>query len=140
MKTFSKIFTKQTTNGKLAQLKVFGGNYNTPDGTGVRDYIHVVDLAKGHIKSLNYLFEQTKGKVLTVNLGTGKGRSVLEMVRAFEQASGKKIDFEIVDRREGDIATCYADVEFARNALDWSAKLDIDDMCTDTWRFVSHSK
>lgn len=133
-------FIMQVAIGKLNQLKVFGGDYSTPDGTGIRDYIHVLDLAKGHIKSLHYLFKQAKGEVLTVNLGTGKGSSVLEMIKTFEKVSGQKINFKIVDRREGDIATCYADVEFAKDTLDWSAKLDIDDMCADAWRFVSHSK
>jgi len=133
-------YIAQVAVGQLEQLKVFGGNYNTPDGTGVRDYIHVVDLAKGHIKTLDYLFKKTKGKVLTVNLGTGKGHSVLEMIKSFEQASGKKIDFKIIDRREGDIAICYADVDLAKKVLDWSAKLNIGDMCADTWRFINHSK
>jgi len=129
-------YIAQVATGQLTQLKVFGGDYDTPDGTGIRDYIHVVDLAKGHTKSLDYLFKQTQGEVLTVNLGTGKGYSVLEMVQAFEKASGKKISFEIAARRAGDIASCYADVEKAQSKLGWSAKLTIDDMCADAWRFV----
>jgi UDP-glucose 4-epimerase len=133
-------YIAQVAIGKLSQLKVFGGDYDTPDGTGVRDYIHVVDLAKGHIKSLDYLFKQIKGEVLVVNLGTGKGYSVLEITKAFEQISGKKINFEIVARRAGDIALCYADVQKAQDKLGWSAQLNIDDMCADTWRFVSNLK
>lgn len=129
----------QVALGGLSQLKVFGGDYLTPDGTGMRDYIHVVDLVRGHIKSLNYLFKQATGDVLTVNLGTGKGHSVLEMIKTFEKVSGKKINFKIVDRRAGDVATCYADVWFAKDRLDWSAKLDIDDMCADAWRFAHNS-
>jgi UDP-glucose 4-epimerase len=97
----------------------------------------VVDLVKGHIKSLDYLFRQEKGEALTVNLGTGRGYSVLEMVKAFEQSSGKKVSLKIVERRVGDIASCYADVTKAQEKLGWLAKLTINDMCADVWRFVS---
>jgi UDP-glucose 4-epimerase len=99
----------------------------------VRDYIHVVDLAKGHVKALQAL--EDKPQVLTVNLGTGNGYSVLDMVKAFEQASGKTVPYQIVDRRPGDIATCYADPTYAAQKLDWKAKYDLDEMCEDAWRW-----
>ena len=121
--------------GKLEKLSVFGGDYETPDGTGVRDYIHVVDLAKGHVKALQSL--KNNSQLLTVNLGTGVGRSVLEMVKAFEKASGKKVPYEIVPRRTGDIACYYADSGYALEKLGWKAELELDEMCEDTWRWQS---
>ena len=123
--------------GKLEKLSVFGDDYDTPDGTGVRDYIHVVDLAKGHVKALQAL--KDKPKVLTVNLGTGVGYSVLDVVKAFERASGKNIPYQIVDRRLGDIATSYADPTYAKEILDWKAKYELDEMCEDTWRWQSQN-
>ena len=127
-------YISQVAIGKLDKLNVFGNDYNTIDGTGVRDYIHVVDLAIGHVKALQ---ELSRPQVLTVNLGTGKGHSVLEMVAAFEKCSGESIPLQIVDRREGDIGTCYTDTSFAKNKLHWSTKLGLDDMCMDTWRWQS---
>jgi len=121
--------------GKLEKLSIFGGDYDTHDGTGVRDYIHVVDLAKGHVKALNTLND--KSQVLTMNLGTGNGYSVLDMVKAFERASGKDIPYQIVDRRPGDIATCYADPTYAANQMGWKAELDLNEMCEDAWRWQS---
>ena len=119
--------------GKLKELSVFGGDYPTPDGTGVRDFIHVVDLARGHLAALNALRERTG--VLTANLGTGRGYSVLEMVQAFAAASGETVPYRIVARRPGDVAQCYADPTFAREALGWQAQLRIEAMCADTWRW-----
>ncbi len=124
--------------GKLPCLSVFGNDYDTPDGTGVRDYIHVVDLAQGHLCALKYI-EENKG-VLTVNLGTGKGTSVLELVDAFEKASGVHVNRKMAPRRPGDIATCYASTDKARELLGWEAKKTIDDMCADSWRFISNRK
>ncbi|MCF7989037.1 MAG: UDP-glucose 4-epimerase GalE [Thiohalocapsa sp.] len=128
-------FVAQVAVGKLPQLQVFGDDYDTPDGTGVRDYIHVVDLAKGHLAALGRL--QAKPGVVTYNLGTGRGYSVLEMARAFEQASGRPIPYKIVARRPGDIAMCYADPALAREELGWQAELGIDDMVRDGWRWQS---
>lgn len=130
-------FISQVAVGRREKLSVFGDDYPTPDGTGVRDYIHVVDLARGHVAALNELFRS--GNSFTVNLGTGKGYSVLEMVRAFEEASGKKILFEVVARRPGDIAVCYADPTQAGHVLDWRAKKTLSDMCADHWRWQSMS-
>ena len=130
-------YISQVAIGKLDKLNVFGGDYDTPDGTGVRDYIHVVDLAKGHIKALQAL--ENKSQVLTVNLGTGNGYSVLDMVKAFEKASGKEVPYQIVDRRPGDIATCYADPAYAEERLDWKAECELDEMCEDTWRWHSQN-
>jgi UDP-glucose 4-epimerase len=126
-------YISQVAIGKLKKLNIFGGDYNTSDGTGVRDYIHVVDLAKGHVKVLKILHE--KSQLLTVNLGTGKGYSVLEIVKAFEKASGKIIPYQIVDRRSGDIAACYADTSYASNKLGWKAVYGLDEMCEDSWRW-----
>ena len=120
--------------GKLEKLHVFGDDYPTKDGTGVRDYIHVVDLAIGHVKALEYL-RKTPG-VLTVNLGTGVGYSVLDIVKAYEQASGKKIPYVIDPRRPGDIATCYANAEKAKKLLGWTAERGLLEMCKDSWRFT----
>jgi UDP-glucose 4-epimerase len=128
-------FISQTAVGKREKLPVFGNDYDTHDGTGVRDYIHVVDLADGHLKALEKI-GQISG-VLTVNLGTGKGYSVLDMVKAFERASGQKVPYEIAPRRSGDIATCYADPSYAKEVLGWEAKKGIDEMCEDTWRWQS---
>ncbi len=124
--------------GKLPRLNVFGNDYDTPDGTGVRDYIHVVDLAKGHLAALRYL-EETAG-VLTVNLGTGKGSSVLEIVNAFEEASGVQVPYVITDRRPGDIATCYASTDKAKEVLGWVAEKNLEEMCRDSWNFISNKK
>ncbi len=128
-------FISQVAVGKLPKLRVFGADYPTPDGTGVRDYIHVVDLAQGHLKALERL--TSCPGVVTYNLGTGRGYSVLEMVSAFEQASGRPVPHEIVDRRPGDIAMCYADPTLAREELGWAAQRGIDDMVRDTWRWQS---
>ena len=126
-------YIAQVALGKLKELRVFGDDYPTPDGTGVRDYIHVVDLARGHLAALNAL-RQRPG-VLTVNLGTGRGYSVLEMVRAFAAASGKPVHYRVVGRRPGDVAQCFADPSLARATLGWQAQLDIDAMCADAWRW-----
>lgn len=126
-------FISQVAVGKRDKLKVFGGDYSTPDGTGVRDYIHVVDLAKGHAKVLHKL--QKKSGLITVNLGTGIGYSVLDMVKAFEKVSGKKIPYEITPRRLGDVAQCFADPAKAKSILDWQANLNLEQMCQDTWRW-----
>jgi len=123
--------------GSLPQLSVFGNDYDTKDGTGVRDFIHVVDLALGHIKTLPKLF--TNPGVVIYNLGTGQGYSVLEMIKAFETASGKQISHTISKRRPGDIAACFADPAKALDQLGWEAKRSLDDMCTDTWRWQSNN-
>jgi len=123
--------------GNLAELSVFGSDYPTHDGTGVRDYIHVVDLARGHLAALKVL--QVAPGVLTVNLGTGQGYSVLDVVRAFEAASGRTVPYRIVGRRAGDIAACYADPSLARTLLGWQAQFGIDEMCRDAWRWQSMS-
>ena len=128
-------YISQVAVGKLERLSVFGGDYNTPDGTGVRDYIHVVDLAKGHVKALQTL--ESKPQVLIVNLGTGNGYSVLDMIKAFEKSSGKDIPYQIVDRRPGDIAICYADPAYALEKLGWKAEHELGEMCEDTWRWQS---
>jgi len=128
-------YISQVAVGKLASLSIFGNDYNTPDGTGVRDYIHVVDLALGHLKALEKL-NRDPGLV-TYNLGTGRGYSVLEMVRAFAKASERIIHHKIVGRRPGDIACCYADPTLALHDLGWKAELGIDEMCADSWRWQS---
>lgn len=124
--------------GKLEQLSVFGNDYETHDGTGVRDYIHVVDLAKGHIKALEKLEKEKEG-LFIYNLGTGVGYSVLDMVKAFEEATGKKVNYKIVDRRPGDIATCYADPKKAEEELGWKAEKNLEDMCIDSWRYIENN-
>lgn len=124
-------YVTQVAKGKLEKLRVFGNDYPTPDGTGVRDYIHVVDLAEGHVAALNHL---TTG-VEVFNLGTGKGTSVLELIHAFEKANEIQVPYEIVDRRAGDIASFYADTQKAEKELGWKAKLDVIDMCKDAWHF-----
>lgn len=126
-------FITQVAVGRLPVLSVFGNDYPTPDGTGVRDYIHVVDLSLGHIKALLKLRENPG--VFTCNLGTGRGYSVLEIISAFEKASGKKISYNIVGRRPGDIALCYADPSKAEMELAWTALRGIDEMCADSWRW-----
>lgn len=130
-------FVTQVAVGKLACLSVFGNDYPTPDGTGVRDYIHVVDLAKGHLAALAVL-ERNPG-MLTVNLGTGQGYSVLDMVAAFEKASGRHVAYRISPRRAGDVACCYADPGKARELLNWSAELDLGAMCADAWRWQENN-
>ena len=132
-------FISQVAVGKREYLSVFGSDYDTHDGTGVRDYIHVVDLAYGHVKAIDYLNSKDTIKPLIVNLGTGKGYSVLDMVKAFEKASGKKVPYKIVERRSGDIATCYSEPSFAKEVLGWEAKKGIDDMCADSWRWQSNN-
>jgi len=126
-------YIAQVAVGKLKELQVFGNDYPTPDGTGVRDYIHVVDLARGHLAALEALHRRPG--LLTVNLGTGRGFSVLEMVKAFETASGKPVPYRITPRRPGDVAQCYADPSLARELLGWKAELGIEAMCADTWRW-----
>ena len=125
-------------SGELKELSVFGDDYNTPDGTGVRDYIHVVDLAKGHIYALNKLEKEGKGSYI-YNLGTGVGYSVLDMVKSFEETTGKKIPYKIVDRRPGDIAICYSDPHKAQEELGWTAEKGIKDMCKDSWNYMIHT-
>lgn len=124
-------YVTQVAKGKLEKLKVFGNDYPTTDGTGVRDYIHVMDLAEGHVAAIEKL---TEG-VHTYNLGTGRGTSVLQLVKTFEEVNGIKVPYEIVNRRVGDIAECYADVSKVRRELGWIAKRGIEEMCRDAWRF-----
>jgi UDP-glucose 4-epimerase len=126
-------YIAQVAVGRLSRLSVFGGDYPTPDGTGVRDYIHVVDLAIGHIRALEKLRE--KPGVATYNLGTGRGYSVLEVVAAFERACGRKIPYQIVERRPGDVALSYADPARANRELGWRAERGLDEMCADVWRW-----
>jgi UDP-glucose 4-epimerase len=126
-------YIAQVAAGQRDQLSVYGADYPTPDGTGLRDYIHVVDLAQGHVKTLAKL--ATSPGLVTYNLGTGRGNSVLEMVRAFERASGKAVPYQIVARRPGDIAACYADPSLAQAELGWKAERTIAHMCADSWRW-----
>ena len=126
-------FVAQVAVGKLAQLSVYGDDYDTPDGTGVRDYIHVMDLAEGHVAALAYL--ATHPGLNVFNLGTGRGYSVLEMIKAFEAASGKPVPYQIVPRRAGDVGTSYASVAQATAALKWQARRDLKDMCESGWKF-----
>ena len=130
-------YISQVAVGRLQELKVFGNDYPTPDGTGLRDYIHVVDLAQGHLYALDRLL--AGNGVITYNLGTGQGYSVLEVVSAFEKACSRKIRFQIVGRRDGDIAICYADPSKANRELGWAAKRGIEEMCIDTWRWQSNN-
>ena len=125
----------RVANGQLKELSVFGNDYETPDGTGVRDYIHVVDLAKGHIKALEKLDKEGKG-LFIYNLGTGTGYSVLDMVKAFEESTGMSVPYKIAPRRAGDIATCYADPRKAKEELGWVAEKTLDDMCKDSWNYL----
>lgn len=126
-------YITQVAIGKLKEVGVFGNDYDTIDGTGVRDYIHVVDLAKGHVKAIKKLLEENKVRIY--NLGTGQGYSVLEMIEAFSKASGKEIPFSIMERRPGDIAVCYADCSLAKNELNWTTTKTLQDMCEDSWRW-----
>ena len=128
-------YVLQVAVGRREKLRVFGNDYDTPDGTGLRDYIHVVDLAEGHVAALQRLLSD--GDSFTVNLGTGHGHSVLEVVRAFERASGRSIPFEFAPRRAGDVAAYYADPTLAQRLLGWHARRDLDDMCADSWRWQS---
>ncbi len=130
-------YVAQVAIGKLKCLGVFGNDYDTPDGTGVRDYIHVVDLARGHVAAINKIKENPGVKVY--NLGTGNGYSVLDVVKAFSKACGKEIPYEIKPRRAGDIATCYADATLAKKELSWEAEYGIDEMCEDSWRWQSQN-
>jgi len=130
-------YITQTAVGKLSCLSVFGDDYETHDGTGVRDYIHVMDLAEGHLKALEAL--KNFNEVMTINLGTGTGYSVLDMVKAFENASGRKVPYCIAPRRAGDIAKCYADPSYAKRILGWEATKGIDEMCRDSWRWQSNN-
>ena len=130
-------YVAQVAIGKLECLGVFGNDYDTPDGTGVRDYIHVVDLAVGHVKALKKI--QEKAGVCIYNLGTGVGYSVLDMVHAFEEASGKKVPYQIKERRAGDIASCYSDATKARKELGWTAERGLKEMCEDAWRWQSQN-
>ena len=130
-------YIAQVAIGKLEILSVFGNDYPTRDGTGVRDYIHVVDLAKGHLKAIDKIESKTGIKVY--NLGAGRGYSVLEMIEAFKKASGKGIPYKITGRRAGDIAECFADPALAKKELDWVAEKGIDEMCIDTWRWQSQN-
>ena len=132
-------YVARVAAGTLKELSVFGNDYNTPDGTGVRDYIHVVDLAKGHVKALAKIDKEGQG-LFIYNLGTGTGYSVLDMVKAFEKATGKKVAYKIAPRREGDIATCYAEPVKAREELGWVAEKSLDDMCRDSWNFIEKNK
>lgn len=132
-------FVAQVAVGKRACLNVFGGDYPTVDGTGVRDYIHVVDLARGHVQALERQLQQVQPEHLVVNLGTGKGYSVLEVVHAFEHASGRPVPYALVPRRPGDVASCYAQTDKAQEILNWRAQFDIDRMCADAWRWQSRN-
>ena len=129
----------RVASGELEELSIFGNDYNTPDGTGVRDYIHVVDLAKGHIKALEKL-EKEKSGIYIYNLGTGKGYSVLDMVHAFEKTTGQKIKYKITERRAGDIAICYADATKAKEELNWVAEKTLEDMCRDSWNYIKRKE
>ncbi|WP_377160938.1 UDP-glucose 4-epimerase GalE [Roseateles sp. UC29_93] len=128
-------YVTQVAVGRRAKLSVFGDDYDTPDGTGVRDYIHVVDLAEGHVAALNFLLRGDES--IWVNLGTGRGYSVLELVQAFAAASGREVPYEVVARRPGDVAACYADPALARDKLGWTARFDLQRMCEDSWRWQS---
>ncbi len=130
-------YITQVAIGKLPQLSVFGDDYDTPDGTGVRDYIHVVDLALGHIKAVEKALNSNE--INAYNLGTGTGYSVLDIVKAFEEASGQEVKYKIVDRRPGDLATCYSDPSKALNELGWKAERNLDKMCEDSWRWQKNN-
>lgn len=130
-------YVAQVALGRRPQVQVFGDDYETPDGTGVRDYIHVMDLAEGHVAALSPLL--TKGLSFTVNLGTGRGYSVLEVIRAFERASGKPVPYRVVPRRSGDVAACYANPGLARQLLGWAASRGLNEMCEDAWRWQSRN-
>jgi UDP-glucose 4-epimerase len=128
-------YVAQVAVGRRPRLQVFGNDYPTPDGTGLRDYIHVSDLAEGHVAALRHLFEQPGS--ITVNLGTGRGHSVLDVVKAYARASGRDVPYQVVPRRPGDVAACYADPTLAQQLLGWRARHDLDRMCADSWRWQS---
>lgn len=128
-------YVTQVAVGKRSRLQIFGNDYATNDGTGVRDYIHVLDLAEGHVAALRHLLDTSDS--LTINLGTGRGHSVLDLVQAFERASGRPIPYDFVKRRPGDVDACYADPTLAEKLLGWKANRDLDQMCTDSWRWQS---
>ena len=132
-------YVARVAAGILPELSVFGNDYDTPDGTGVRDYIHVVDLAKGHVKALEKLDKEHEG-LFIYNLGTGTGYSVLDLVKAFEKATGKEVKYKIAPRRPGDIAKCYADPAKAKIELGWVAEKNLDDMCKDSWHYIEMSQ
>ena len=132
-------YVARVAAGILPELSVFGNDYDTPDGTGVRDYIHVVDLAKGHVKALEKLDKEHEG-LFIYNLGTGTGYSVLDMVKAFEKATGKEVKYKIAPRRSGDIAKCYADPAKAKIEQGWVAEKNLDDMCKDSWHYIEMSQ
>lgn len=128
-------YVAQVAVGRRERLQVFGSDYDTPDGTGVRDYVHVMDLAEGHVAALRHLLGDAAS--VTVNLGTGQGHSVLEVVGAYERASGRRVPYDLVPRRAGDIASCYADVSLAEKLLNWRARRNLAAMCEDSWRWQS---
>jgi UDP-glucose 4-epimerase len=130
-------YVAQVAVGKLPRLKVFGNDYPTPDGTGVRDYIHVTDLAVGHVAAVRKLFDDAPIEHTVINLGTGQGHSVLELVFAFMRASGRTIPYEVAQRRPGDVSESFADVSLTRSVLNWAAERDLDRMCRDSWRWQS---
>lgn len=132
-------YVVRVASGELKELSVFGNDYDTPDGTGVRDYIHVVDLAKGHINALEKLEKEGEG-LFIYNLGTGKGYSVLDIVKTFEEATGMKVPYKIAPRRAGDIDTCYSDPTKAKNELGWEAERDLKQMCIDSWNYIERKK
>ncbi|XP_071563045.1 UDP-glucose 4-epimerase isoform X2 [Temnothorax nylanderi] len=132
-------YIAQVSVGKRDVLYVYGNDYDTPDGTGVRDYIHIMDLAVGHMKALIYQKTRNPMGFKAINLGTGKGYSVLEVIHAFEKASGQKIPYKIVERRSGDISASYADASIANKELDWVATRNMDDMCADTWKWQQNN-
>lgn len=128
-------FISQVAVGRHGSLRIFGNNYPTPDGTGIRDYIHVMDLAEAHVAALNYLFHNEE--LFSVNVGTGRGHSVLEVIEAFVKASGRSVPYQVVERRKGDVAACYADVNLSRKLLGWHAHRSLEQMCADSWRWQS---
>ena len=128
-------YVVRVASGQLKELSVFGNDYNTPDGTGVRDYIHVVDLAKGHVKAIEKLNKEGSG-IYIYNLGTGKGYSVLDIVKTFEKATGQKVPYKIVERRAGDLAMFYANSKKAQEELGWKAEKTLEDMCKDSWNYI----
>ncbi|KAK9873748.1 hypothetical protein WA026_002103 [Henosepilachna vigintioctopunctata] len=132
-------YISQVAVGRREFLSVFGSDYDTVDGTGVRDYIHIIDLAIGHLRALEKISNPSFSGFKAYNLGTGRGYSVLEVVKAFTKASGKKIEYKLVDRRPGDIATCFSDASLAKKELNWVAEKDIEEMCRDTWNWQSNN-
>ena len=130
-------FVAQVAMGRRPRLNIYGNDYPTPDGTGIRDFIHVVDLAQGHVAAMAVLMDDDAARVNVVNLGTGRGHSVLEVVKSFEAASGRPISYRFVDRRPGDVAVCYADPSRAHSLLGWEARRGVDIMCADAWRWQS---